>query len=90
MRQTVSFVNITDVMHMLGEALGEDFLARQDVWEYFNGVSYGDASYTLVGNNFALAILQDYMHNIHYIDADVVAQRFWELVGEQDYINMEA
>ena len=84
---TVSFVNIDQVLNHIGYSEDE---AEQVLDAGFSNVSWGDAVYTLIGNKFAL-------HCIHagnvYLDTplveDAVNMRYWEVVGQDDYVNME-
>lgn len=86
-RNVVGFVNISDVLEHLGYSEDE----QDEILDAgFSNVTWGDATYTLIGNNFAL-------HCIHrgnvYLDVplaeDAVTMRYWEVVGQDDYINME-
>jgi len=84
---TVSFVNIDQVLEHMGYSEDEQ---DQILDAGFSNVSWGDAVYTLIGNKFAL-------HCIHagnvYLDTplaeDAVTMRYWEVVGQDDYVNME-
>lgn len=84
-RTTASFVHIDDVLRHIG-------FFDSDIDEILHiigsDVTWGDAAYTLVGNNFMLALIQEAAveGDIH---ADDIEQRFWEVVGEDDYINLE-
>lgn len=93
MSKTISFVNIDDVLSHIG--------INQDDHPYiydagFGGVSFGDASYTMVGNKFALACITDGVESLQlddkYLDLtrEMIEQRYWEIVGKDDYINLEA
>ena len=86
-RNVVGFVNISDVLEHMGYTEEE----QEEILDAgFSNVTWGDAVYTLIGNNFAL-------HCLHagnmYLDTplaeDAVTMRFWEVVGKDDYINME-
>ena len=86
-RTVVGFVNISDVLEHMGYTEDE----QEEILDAgFYTVTWGDAVYTLIGNNFAL-------HCIHsgntFLDTplaeDAVTMRFWEAVGQDDYINME-
>lgn len=106
MRQTVSFVDFWRVLDHIGF---EDEL-RDWIYEYgFDGVTWGDAAYTLIGNNFALDCIQtavvSYYHDWlnaedgmgtpsrnlpeHIWSKEEIAEKFWQIVGQDDYINME-
>ena len=84
MRKTVSFVSISDVLtHMQ-----LDVDAQANVFDYgFRHVSFGDAEHTLIDNNFALSCILDSMYED--ADCDLFAARFWEIVGEDDLIDLE-
>lgn len=86
-RTVVGFVNISDVLEHMGYTEDE----QDEILDAgFSNVTWGDAVYTLIGNNFAL-------HCLHagnmYLDTplaeDAVTMRFWEVVQQDDYINME-
>lgn len=86
-RNVVGFVNIGCVLEHLGYSEHE----QEEILDAgFSNVTWGDATYTLIGNNYAL-------HCIHagnvYLDTplteDAVTMRYWEVVGQNDYINME-
>jgi len=84
---TVSFVNIDQVLEHMGYSKDEQ---EQILDAGFSNVTWGDATYTLIGNNFAL----DCIHSGNaYLDTplaeDAVTMRYWEMVGEQDFINLE-
>lgn len=93
MSQTVSFVNIADVM----DHLGFEHYEIDHIYETaFDHVSYGDALYTLIGNQEALSCILNGYHDYHIkhiankaFTSSEVIQKFWQIVGEQDYINME-
>jgi hypothetical protein len=84
---TVSFVNIDQVLNHIGYSEDE---AEQVLDAGFSNISWGDAALTLIGNNLAL-------HGIHsgnlFLDEpfnpELVTMRYWEKVGEQDFINLE-
>jgi len=84
---TVSFVDVDSILTHIGYSEDE---AEQVLDVGFSNVSWGDAVYTLIGNKFAL-------HCIHagnvYLDTplaeDAVTMRYWEVVGQDDYVNME-
>jgi hypothetical protein len=70
-----------------------DFIA-DNAW---NNVSFGDATYTLVGNVYALDQMLDAYEDYHLsplvnksMTRDEFANKFWEIVGEADYINLES
>ena len=81
---TCSYVNMTDILadlHITGED-AEDFFR----W-YMDWVSFGDATYTMIGNNQMLAQLQRYWKDQQKVD---LTETYWKLVGENDYINLES
>ena len=73
-----------------------------------SNVSFGDATYTLIGNNYALSLIQDsleeYYDELESLEGDnpsrmipariytrqEIADMFWAVVGEDDYINLES
>ena len=73
-----------------------------------SNVSFGDAAYTLIGNNYALSLIQDsimeYYDELESLEGDnpsrmipariytrqEIADMFWAVVGEDDYINLES
>lgn len=98
----ISFWDILDYMEFRDaevEAIGDFGLSN---------VSFGDATYTLIGNNYALAIIQDsleaYYDEMESLEADNpsrmipariytrkdIADMFWAVVNEDDYINLES
>ena len=86
-RNVVGFVNISDVLEHMGYTEDE----QEEILDAgFSNVSWGDATYTLIGNNLALHCL--HAGNV-YLDTplaeDAVNMRYWEVVGQDDYINME-
>lgn len=90
---TVSLVNISDVYDHLGLTDYEVEWIADTAW---NDVSYGDSNFTLVGNVFALDRMLDAYENYHKntianksMTRDDFANKFWEIVGEADYINLE-
>ncbi len=85
-RNQVAFVNIVPVLEHMGYSEDEQ---DQILDAGFSNVTWGDATYTLIGNNFAL----DCIHRGNvYLDTplaeDAVTMRCWEVVGQDDYINM--
>lgn len=96
----LSYVNISDVLNAIGygqndlpaDTYGYETAAEEILDRAFDWVSFGDACYTLVGNNDVLENLVDYLR-LHYnrsdSQLDEVRAKFWALVGDQDYINME-
>jgi hypothetical protein len=90
---TVTLVNISDVYDHLGLTDYEiDHIANL-AWR---NNSYGDATYTLVGNVYALDRMlyeyEDYHKNVianKSMTREDFANKFWEIVDEADYINLE-
>ena len=87
-RTELSVVDLSDVL----KAVGFEF---DDAWHVvdigFTDVSFGDASYTLIGNGTAL----DYIVlGNHYLDnpmdKDELTRKYWEVVQDNDFINLEA
>ena len=104
-RESVSFVSLWDVLDYM-EFREAELEAISDFG--LSNVSFGDATYTLIGNNYALSIIQDsimaYYDELESLDGDnpsrmipariytrqEIADMFWAVVGEDDYINLEA
>lgn len=95
--KTVSFVNLTEVLDEIGFN-SEDVEYIQDFG--FSNVSWGDAEYTLIGNNFALECIlsalphliddsDEYIPSRSIITQEDVVTKYWELVGQDDYVNLE-
>jgi hypothetical protein len=86
-RKTVSLVSMWDVLDHIG--FTDDQLDQLCDWG-FNGVTWGDSAYTLIGNNYALRLIQDGNEALENpLDSEEIAKQFWQVVGEDDYINME-
>ncbi len=91
---TVTLVNVADIYDNMGLTDGEvDFIA-DNAW---NDVSFGDANYTLVGNVYALDQMldayEDYHRNVienKSMTRDMFAHKFWKIVDDADYINLES
>ena len=90
---TVSLVNISDVYDHLGLTDYEVEWIADTAW---SNVSYGDSNFTLVGNVYALDRMLDAYEDYHLtaivnksMTRDDFANKFWEIVGEADYINLE-
>lgn len=89
--RTLSYVNISDVLTHLG--FGE--ADQETIIHYgFDGVSFGDSMFTLVGNKFALECIIDgadiVMNHGSPVPIDSeIRRRYWDVVGQDDYINME-
>jgi hypothetical protein len=90
MRNTISFKNLHDVLTRLGFSK-EERIAIYD--NGFSNVSFGDAAYTLVGNNFALQCIIDGLDIDNQLSEDRITEignKYWEFVSEDEYINLEA
>jgi len=86
-RKTVSMVSFWDVLDHIG--FGDDEVGAISDYGLSN-VSWGDASYTLIGNNFALdCIHAGNMHLDDPFNPELITMRYWEVVGQDDYVNME-
>jgi len=94
MRKTsVTFVNLSDIYDHLGLTEDEiDYIA--DV--ALRNVSYGDATYTLIPNNFVLERMVDAYEDYHpsplinkSMTRDDFMRKFWEVVDSKDFINVE-
>lgn len=84
---TVSFVDVDSILTHIGYSEDE---AEQVLDAGFSNVSWGDAVYTLIGNNFAL----DCIHAGNMVlddpfNPELITMRYWEKVGQDDYVNME-
>jgi predicted ATPase len=84
---TVSFVNIDRVLKHIGYSEDE---AEQILDAGFSHVSWGDAALTLIGNNLALhGIYSGNMVLDEPFNPELITMRYWEVVGQDDYVNME-
>ena len=90
---TVSLVNISDVYDHLGLTDYEVEWIADTAW---SNVSYGDSNFTLVGNVFALDQMLEAYEHYHKntianksMTRDDFANKFWEIVDDADYINLE-
>lgn len=102
---TVSFVNFGDIADHL--QLTED--ERVAITDYgFDNVSWGDATYTLIGNDYAVRCIVNalmmYYDELNDNDGDIpsrsvpnrilteeeVRTKFWEVVAQWDYVNLES
>ena len=89
---TVSYVNIGDLLTELGILSKDD---REDLLSfYFDWVTYGDATYTMVSNDQVIDTLVYYWRDWPDTEVSVTeiqqkVAKFWELVSESDYVNME-
>jgi hypothetical protein len=104
-KKMVTFVDLSDVYEHIGFTDDEvEWIADGG----FDCVTFGDAEYTLIGNNFALhCIVGGLMSYYDWLNEnddsipsrllpariftkDEIEQKFWELVGKDDYINLES
>ena len=92
-KYTVTLVNVADIYDHLGLTDDEVDHIATVAWR---DVSYGDACYTLVGNVYALDQMlnayEDYHRNVianKSMTRDDFANKFWEIVDDADYINLE-
>lgn len=90
MRQTVSFVDISDVLQHIGIAPADFGIIFE---AGFDEVSFGDAAHTLIGNYGALICIARGIEALDNHKAtmplDEIETRFWEIVGKDDYVNLE-
>lgn len=84
-RTTVTFVSMWDVIDAI--------FSKDDATEIkahgFEDVSYGDASFTLVGNNRALSMILE-LCELCGIETEGVEKQYWFIVGQDNYINLES
>lgn len=95
MRQTISYINLGDVLKHMGFAFGQ----IGDIMDMgFYEVSYGaalpgrDAPFTLIGNGYALQCIIDGQDGLQEADRkteEELTEKFWEMVGDDDFINVE-
>ena len=92
-KTTVTFVSISDIYDHLELTNNEVEWIADRAW---SNVSYGDSSYTLIGNVFALDCMleayEEYHHNVianKSMTRDDFANKFWEIVDAADYIDLE-
>ena len=95
-KKTLTVISLWDILDHIGFS-DEEVEAISDYG--LSQVSWGDATYTLIGNNFALHIIQDSITTYyeaedidlpHKYTAEEIATIFWGVVGEDDYINLES
>lgn len=89
---TATFVHLSDVYDYLELTNQEVEWIADKAW---SGVSF-DAAYTLIGNVFALDCMleayEDYHKNVianKSMTREDFAKKFWEIVDDADYINLE-
>lgn len=92
-KTTVTFVDVSDLYLKLNLNPGMVEFVEQ---VGFSNVSWGDAEMTLVGNVFALDCIWEGLQDYHEMTEqelpytlETFAAKYWELVGEADYINLE-
>ena len=87
-RTVVGFVNISDVLEHIGYTEEE----QEEILDAgFSNVTWGDAVYTLIGNNFALdCIIEGNLGLDEPFNPELVQMRYWEMVGQDDYLNLES
>ena len=92
-KQTVTFIDISAIYDQL-ELSNQEVEWIADVG--LKNVSYGDAMFTLVGNVFALDCLLEGYEDYHKnnianksMTRDDFANKFWEVVDDNDYVNLE-
>ena len=92
-KQTVTFIDISTIYDQL-ELSNEEVEWIADVG--LKNVSYGDAMFTLIGNVFALDCLLEGYEDYHKnnianksMTRDDFANKFWEVVDDNDYVNLE-
>lgn len=92
-KQTVTFIDISAIYDQL-ELSNEEVEWIADVG--LKNVSYGDAMFTLIGNVFALDCLLEGYEDYHKnnianksMTRDDFANKFWEVVDDNDYVNLE-
>jgi hypothetical protein len=100
-RKVIGCVQLWDVLDHIGFSDQE----VEAIADYgISGVSFGDATYTLIGNNYALHLIQDSIAIYydertaiygsidlpHIYTAEEIAEKFWAVVNEDDYINLES
>lgn len=92
-KTTVTFVSISDIYDQLELTNQEVEWIADRAW---SNVSYGDSSYTLIGNVFALDCMLEAYEDYHNtvianksMTRDDFANKFWEIVDAADYIDLE-
>jgi hypothetical protein len=103
-KKNLTVISFWDILDHIGFGDGE----VEAISDYgLSDVSFGDATYTLIGNNYALHLIQsaiatyydelnsgDFPHSRsippHLYTPEEIAEIFWGVVGEDDYINLES
>lgn len=86
-KHTVSFVALSDVLNALGVA------DIYDVGDPFVGVSFGDASHTLMPLPWVLDAVSGFIEaNAEYMEVDDAkfSDAAHELLGEHTFVDMES
>ena len=104
-KKTLTVISLWDILDHIGFS-DEEVEAISDYG--LSDVSFGDATYTLIGNNYALHLIQEAIatyydelnsedpdqpsRNIlpHLYTPEEIAEIFWGVVNEDDYINLES
>jgi len=86
-KTTLTAVNLDEVL----QHMGYSYMEMHTILDTgFKHVSFGDAAYTLVTGRDALqCILTGIWYLDTTMDEDAVVMRFWEVVGQDDYVNLE-
>ncbi len=82
-KDTVTFVHIYDVLTHIGFT---DYDADEILYDIGRNVTWGDAAYTLIGNNFALHLIQEAAVESDF-RPETIAERFWEVVEKNTFIS---
>ena len=104
-KKTLTVISLWDIL----DHIGFSDVEVEAISDYgLSYVSFGDAAYTLIGNNFALDLIQSSIatyydelndedpdqpsRNIlpHIYTREEIAEIFWGVVNEDDYINVES
>jgi 3-hydroxyacyl-CoA dehydrogenase len=105
--KVVGLVSLWDILEYIGFSDEE----VEAIADYGFGVQFGGtATYTLIGNNFALDCIIEGLFSYydelqlsadkfgepsrsavsHIYTREEVTEKFWQVVGEDDYINLES
>jgi len=92
-KTTVRCVDLSDIYDYLELSYTEIDGIADRAW---TDVSFGNADFTLIGNNFALDCMLEAYESYHkdFIEnktmtPDDFTRKFWEIVGKNDYVNLE-
>jgi hypothetical protein len=101
-KKTLTVISLWDILDHIGFS-DEEVEAVADYG--LGSFSFGDAAYTLIGNKQALDCIQSAMWSYyreisdsegtvdlpeHIWSKEEIAEMFWAVVGEDDYINLES